>query len=662
MKTIYLFIVALLFSAGTLHAQFTTQDFEGNGTNLPTGWASGSASAGSDGWQVGIADSAASNDFGFTGNATSFAWINDDGCNCDMSADTLMSETFNLNGTATQIQVDVDVAYTSGSYQGAEESLTLMYSTDNGASWTAHVQDMQTSGTSQGQATWASQTYVINLAPGTSTMKLGFLYDDDGGWVFGAGIDNLSVAEFSGPENEAGILFTEIRDYEPTSISDHSVRVESNGGATINSITFETSIDGGMPTSNTVSGLNIGFGETENVDVPISLTAGIHDIDVSIAQVNGAADGDASNNTLATRTISAISNSAPRQALIEQATGAWCGWCPDGKLRLQDAMNNANINGATWHQGDPLEINAFSPLNSEYISGYPSGMINRTSYSIPTADPFLDLSRSNWNSAAVQSVNDPTPFTMSISHDYDTTSREVVVDLSTEITADVLGEDYRFVVYVVEDSIYAGSNSNLYQNNYYSSTSVGPNAAHPYYGLPNPVQDYWHLQTVRTVLGGTWGEQGSLPSTFSIGDVHTHQFTYTLPANYKQKDVKLVGAIVRYENGDFARRYVMNSASQDLDTPTITGVRETMAGVNGLQVQPNPTSGVATVNFSLANATQADIVITDLTGRTIETVASRNFLAGDHVLAFDASTLSNGVYMVSMKGDNAFSTVKFIKQ
>ncbi len=678
MKHYYLFLLTLLFSAGTLNAQYLSQNFEGTGGNLPADWTMGSAGgddpALADGWIVATPDSASSENFTFLGTpaqATSVVYINDDECDCVMNADTLISPEMTLPGTSTQIEVNADVAYRSGSFQGADESLSLIYSTDNGASWTVVKDDLNASTSTQSGTEFESQKYVINLDAGTTSLRVGFLYSDGGGWLFGAALDNIVVQDFTGPQVEAEVLFSDLPDYVSTSIGSHEIRVQNIGGENITSLTVETVINGGAPVSNTVTGFDIPFGETDDVEVPLSVTEGVHTIEFTVTEVNGSADGDDTDN-MTSREIAALSTSAPRSALIEQATGAWCGWCPDGKLILQDASQNPNIVGATWHQGDPLELPIFSTIGNTYIGGYPSGMVNRFNYAIPTVDPIVDMSRNQWNQLALNSLNDPTPFDFTMTHQYDTASRTITIDLEVEVVGPVLGDDYRFNVYLIQDSIYADDYSGLDQENYYSSASVGPAPSHPYYNLPATVSDYYHLETIIEALGGAWGEMGSLPSTMTMGETYTYSFTYMMPETKSilgnqqlallPEQTKIVGLVQRYEAGDVGRRYVMNAAGEQLDVPSIVGVADAFDAVSGLKVSPNPASSIATVNFSLSQTAYAEITLTDLTGRTLKTIDAMTFTAGDHMAAFDASDLASGVYLISLKSEAGASTVKFVKQ
>ncbi len=85
--------------------------------------------------------------------------------------------------------------------------------------------------------------------------------------------------------------------------------VVTNNGTTLNSYRVSYSVDGGAAVVYNVSGINVAMGGTHSFThaTPVVLsTAGTHTIVVTVSNPNGAADGDASDNSM-TITINAIS-------------------------------------------------------------------------------------------------------------------------------------------------------------------------------------------------------------------------------------------------------------------------------------------------------------------------------------------------------------------
>ncbi|MBT8196082.1 MAG: hypothetical protein KJO64_06620, partial [Bacteroidia bacterium] len=70
-----------------------------------------------------------------------------------------------------------------------------------------------------------------------------------------------------------------------------------------------------------------------------------------------------------------------QKVLIEEFTGCWCGYCPDGATIVDETMTQfpGQVYGAAIHQGDPMEISLYDKLDQKFnVTGFPTGMVNRT--------------------------------------------------------------------------------------------------------------------------------------------------------------------------------------------------------------------------------------------------------------------------------------------
>ena len=142
-------LLTLLAFAGifSMNAQTSlfSENFEGtSGIALPAGWTN-TSNATDGGWRTASPTAAYSASAGlssqyFTLNAlagsTRSLGTNDDGCNCDKSNETVSSPVINCSGQST-VFLSFDMFYFEGSYNGANESLTLKVS--NNEIGRAHV-------------------------------------------------------------------------------------------------------------------------------------------------------------------------------------------------------------------------------------------------------------------------------------------------------------------------------------------------------------------------------------------------------------------------------------------------------------------------------------------------------------------------------------------
>lgn len=179
MKKNVLLVLALFITVLFGYGQVLQQDFQAAGPDIPASWAETGVST--DGiWSVGDA-AAASSEYMTFGAHTNFAYTNDDDCNCDKSADRLITPSMDVSSyTALQMTYDY-LFYTFGG------SFTVEVSTDGGSSWTVVA-----TGTSD--AAWQDDNLIdLTAYAGESDLQISFLYNDGGSWNYGAGVDNVVV-------------------------------------------------------------------------------------------------------------------------------------------------------------------------------------------------------------------------------------------------------------------------------------------------------------------------------------------------------------------------------------------------------------------------------------------------------------------------------------
>ncbi len=182
--------------------------------------------------------------------------------------------------------------------------------------------------------------------------------------------------------------------------------------------------------------------------------------------------------------------------------------------------------------------------------------------------------------------------------DIDKTNKTLTVELSAKFYDD-LSDDFRFNLYVLEDSI------------------VGYQAS-----APNP-NTYVHTRVMREMLGGTWGQVSSIPSFVTKGQIVTYTYNYTVPSNFDMRMLRLVGMVQKYNSSLYDRR-ILNSAKvlvRDYwDTPLSVGQHDKS---NDIKIYPNPTSDYLNIELS-AKIQLGKVVIRDLSGRIVlESIQSK---------------------------------------
>lgn len=225
--------------------------------------------------------------------------------------------------------------------------------------------------------------------------------------------------------------------------------------------------------------------------------------------------------------------------LVEEGTGMWCQYCPRGEVyaqTLHDAYPDNSLFIAI-HVNDVLE-------NQEYadacgLEGLPNGNVDRAFVS--QLEPFTV------QSDVTTQLNLGAPADIGVETTFDANTRDITMTVTGSFTQNLNG-DYRLAAIVVENGI-TGPAPAFDQSNSYSGGGLGPMGE--YTELPNPVPAsimvYNHVG--RHLAGGYNGDENSLPSSISSGETHSYTYEWTLPEDYNEEYVYVVGVLINASNG-----------------------------------------------------------------------------------------------------------------
>ena len=87
----------------------------------------------------------------------------------------------------------------------------------------------------------------------------------------------------------------------------------------------------------------------------------------------------------------------------------------------------------------------------------------------------------------------------------------------------------------------------------------------------------------------------------------------------------------------------------------------TITGLNSLeQNYPNPFNGLTEIDYNLASGSEVDLVVCDVTGRTVMHINEGYQPAGKHKIGINSDELSSGVYYYTLKTKNFSDTKKMV--
>ena len=78
------------------------------------------------------------------------------------------------------------------------------------------------------------------------------------------------------------------------------------------------------------------------------------------------------------------------------------------------------------------------------------------------------------------------------------------------------------------------------------------------------------------------------------------------------------------------------------------------------KAEPNPTSSVSEIRYSLESPSRVRVTIYDASGRVAERLVDAEFSAGDHAVPWDATSLPSGIYFYRLEVDGEAQNGKII--
>lgn len=623
---------SLLLATGAF-SQVLTQDFEGLSGGLPVGWTSVSTTPTTGDWVTGNAALANTAGYWPVPAHGNFAQVNDDVCNCVLTAAYLTTPVMNFTGlTGVVIQYNFvdDLSYGGNPHK-------VEVTVDGGTTWTT----VYTYAGAAGNISW--QDNLVSLGAATnnaSAVQVRFKYDDNGAWASGLAIDDVVVKEPL--QNDAKLSSTVVARYALINTNTVlSANVKNVGGNAITSVTLDW--NDGTSHSQTIT-TNIALGATAVITHPTNVTyatAVEKNITVVITMVNAVVDADPSNNSGSTL-HNTVSQQTTKNIVIEEGTGTWCGWCPRGAVAM-DYMSStySDFIGIAVHNGDPMTVAAYN--SGANISSFPGGNYMRSQLG-------ASVSQSAFEAYYTANIGKIVPADVGIT--VSGVGSSITLDASTTFYSPFAAGNYRLAVVMVEDGV-TGTGASWNQVNYYAGGAQGPMGG--YELLPNPVlaanMVYDHVG--RALLGGYTGMAGSVPATIAVGTVGTASFPYTIPATSTRDKMHAVALLLNNTTGE-----IVNAKSISIADGSTAGLAEEF--VSNLAIFPNPASDVVNVVFDGKGGAYS-VSISNVAGVTVSSTSVENAV-GSQMVKLPVSELAAGVYLVTVSSNGISKTERVVVQ
>lgn len=453
-------------------------------------------------------------------------------------------------------------------------------------------------------------------------------------------MDNVSVKSVLANDITAVDLnYTEFTDNANPTIS---VNVLNSGGTAITSWEAKVSSNGIVieTTSGTANIASFATGTIALSTVISTPTYGPYALEVEFTTINGAPDGDLTNNT-ATGLMHYLNGALlpQRMVVIEEGTGTWCGWCPRGTVAMEEIAANYKDEAVTIavHNGDPMtitEYNDYFTNGTGFFTGFPAGSVDRFTFPDP----------GNFEAALLTRLQDITPVSVDLVSTFNAGTGVATFNVDVNSLAALEG-DYGITVVVTEDGL-TGTSGQWAQANYYSGGGNGAMAGSiDFANSPDPVPaaDMVYDHVAMAVLGTPTGQTGVIPAQMEIGVDYTTSFTYTVPSGSDASKMHAAAFVVNKNTHE-----ILNADGEPLmGADAISEIAS-----NVISSFPNPANDV--INFSFEKPINGVVSIANNLGQV---VFSTDVIGNGLQVSTDA--LAAGLYVASFEQDNTVKTIRF---
>lgn len=668
MKKTLLFI---LFSVSVVVYSFAQLPFsESFDTGIPATWQNIDNSANGGGVWEWINDS-----------GEQFAVFNSDGYGNDGLAEDADLITPAIDCSSASF---VALSFVSGFSQYANSVGTTSISTDGGTSWT----DVFSVNATGGQDVLLD---ITALAAGESDVRIKFNYVGD--WDYFWFIDDVLV--YTPAANDMAGVSVNMGTYNDLADAPFDVTgtLVNLGSATVTSFDLNYTIDGGAAVTETVTGVNIGFGQTYNFTHSTGFTpsaAGNYNVTAYASNINGNADSNTANDETS-KDIVVYDVAVQRVPLFEIFTSSTCGPCNPGNANyhsIVDPQPDQNFVSIKYQQDFPGTGDPYATDES---------VARRNFYGINSI-PRMEID-GGWDGNAnsfTQALYDdarakPAFLFLHATYELDVANQSVSFEVEGLPVQDYAAGTYKLHVAIIENETSANVKSNgetsfeevckkFYPDN--NGTTVASLDNLTTFDLSG---SYAFNGTYRLPSDGQAANRIDHATEHSVEEFSDLRVVVWIEDETNREVLQAFNAVDPTDSdGDSVPDEVEaysgtnpNDANDfpDLDNDGLSDWKEVQDGTNPLEddgvnivnvndnnidltIAPVPADQFVNVAFEMNESTDMNISIIGIDGKVVLSKAIKD--ANSINERFDVSNLVNGVYFVEIETELGITSSKFV--
>jgi len=364
-------------------------------------------------------------------------------------------------------------------------------------------------------------------------------------------------------------------------------------------------------------------------------------------------------------------NPENKNVVLEEFTGIYCVFCPDGHLKAQQ-LHDANPGDVVLiniHTGsyavpsgnDPDFRTPFGAAidGQATVSGYPAGTVNRHQFSMTQAGGTA-MSRGDWQTAGTQILAQPSYVNVAAQATLDISTRTLTVDVEAYYTASSSAASNKLNVVLLQNNV------------------EGPQTGGATYNqaqmLPNG--NYNHQHMLRHLLTGQWGDD---ISTTTTGSLFQQTYTYTIPTDlngiaYDLFNLEVAAFVVEGQQeavtGNMAAMtHVVPPGVNLIDLSATTNMTMPTSLCDN-QITPEITvtnnSAIAVDTFEVSYTLNSNTAVTQTVYTSLSAGASTTITfplitvsAGENTISYNSGTMGGTSYIDNIPNNNIVSSGSF---
>lgn len=273
------------------------------------------------------------------------------------------------------------------------------------------------------------------------------------------------------PQNEVVLLGSQLPNTtEAGKPFQYLIAVNNQASNTVTSVDVRTTIGTEAPVTSTVQLENaIAYNQQSMAIVTASYPAtGVNlPVKIEVVGVNGNANKSTANANSSYLLSLPEGAGYPRNVLVEEATGTWCGWCPMGFVMMENLKakyTDGSVVRVAVHGKDAMSAVAYNTFISKYVSGYPSAFFNRWTEMSPGDSEGID-------DVITYLKSFPSPAKIEFTAEYNTSDKKMYFDVNSTFALNFnnAAGDYRLFAILTEDKV-----GPYVQQNYFAGEAYSP--------------------------------------------------------------------------------------------------------------------------------------------------------------------------------------------